>query len=121
MSYLIALYVYYHGNNLAAFGFIKGEDPNTKPNQGLYRSREQLEEILPREVVDGIKREEEFKKLNDYESILAKAIMESQNDTRKIMSSQNTKMNNPYFGNRDLYNDDDGVIDLSFFDSLNGF
>ena len=121
MSYLIALYVYYHGNNLSAFGFVKGEDPNTKPNQGLHRTREQLEELLPKEVVDGIQREEEFKKINDYESILAKAIMESQNETRKIMNSKNIKMDNSYFGDRDIYDDDDSSIDLSFFDSLNGF
>ena len=26
MSYLIGLYVYYHGNNLAMFGFVKGSE-----------------------------------------------------------------------------------------------
>lgn len=121
MSYLIALYVYYHGNNLGAFGFVKGEDPNAKPNQGFHYTKEQLEDLLPREVAEAMQKEEEFKKLNDYESILAKAIMESQTDSRKMMNSNTLHMENPYYGERDLYGDDDGVIDLNFFDSLNGF
>ena len=119
MSYLISLYVYYHGNNLAAFGFIKGQDPNFKPNQGLYRSREELEEVLPRGVVDSIEKEKEFKKLNDYEAILAKAIMESQNETRKILNSSNIHMENDFFEERDVYDDDTSSIPLDFFDSIN--
>lgn len=36
MSYLIALYVYYHGNNLSRYGFVKGELPDEESrNKGL--------------------------------------------------------------------------------------
>ena len=36
MSYLIALYVYYHGNNLHRYGFVKGELPDEEErNRGL--------------------------------------------------------------------------------------
>lgn len=35
MSYLIGLYVYYHGKNLSKFGFVRGLPSETSRNQGL--------------------------------------------------------------------------------------
>ena len=40
MSYLIALYVYYHGNNLAVFGITKGARDEDLNNRGTNRPEE---------------------------------------------------------------------------------
>lgn len=120
MSYLIALYVFYHGNNLELFGFIPGSQEIQNKNQGIARpSDEKLAELLPSNVVSSIKHEEEVQKLMDYESLFREAMVKSQVETSRLMNSSlgfdkgDTQLIPTVDG-------DEGEIDLGFFDSLNG-
>ena len=47
MSYLIALYVYYHGTNLARYGFVRGEKEPQKP---VEKTMEDYYNELPEEL-----------------------------------------------------------------------
>ena len=107
MSYLIAMYVFYHGNNLPIFGFIPGSQKDEKPlNQGMERMPlEELSKVLPEDVAESIVENRKVTKLLDYESILRKAIEESQNETAKLMNSKNLGMNHHhhYFQDHSYY------------------
>lgn len=122
MSYLISLYVYYHGNNLQLFGFIKGSEEIENPNQGMHRSIYDVQtEILPPDVVEAIKIQEDSEK-ETYEDILLKAIQRSQMES--AMMNKASLVHNNVFENTPseiLDNNDTDDIPLSFFDELNGF
>ena len=128
MSYLIGMYVWYHGNNLPRFGFIKGSQEIANQNQGLLRPSINIDAILPPEEVIAMRNKEEAKselanELN-YDEVLRKAIMESQ---RREIELHNKKLvYNSVLDNtsgdvlmNSSYNDDSLPLDL--FDELNGF
>ena len=123
MSYLIALYIYYHGNNLMAFGFYRtNEYEGSELNMGL--NRPDLKEILPADVVETIERDEELQKLLNYEDDLRNAMKESQIQSRNLSKSKIMRSNNYFDQTPDemiLDADDRGDLDLSIFDQLNGF
>lgn len=121
MSYLICLYVYYHGNNLSAFGYTPGSRDSTGPlNTGLSRSAKDYEGLLPDEIVQSMKQSEKMAAANDYERLLKEAIAESQDYTKQIAnSSLNINIGTSKPEDFDL-NDDTGVIGMDFFDELNG-
>lgn len=122
MSYLIALYVFYHGNNLYMFGFDPASAPAEEKNAGLYRPVEELEELLPREAVVEIAKAEEVRKLLEYEDIFRKAVMESQDATRRLMeSSLNVTKEGTSLRELKSFDDEEGQIPLDLFDELNGF
>lgn len=127
MSFLSALYVYYHGNNLALFGFRKGEKEIENQNQGIDLPIDKVEVDamdLPAEVKQLVK--EEQKKQNntpDYEEMLRKAVFESQKETIKL-SQSSINYNSAYQEMPDDLVDDMtpgnmGSIPLSFFDEIN--
>ena len=126
MSYLIAMYVYYHGNNLAAFGFYKTDlYDGREENSGLNRPN--ISDILPAEIVDKIQKDEEIEKEMDYDRVFREALEESQRSSRRLAQSKVIRSNN-YYDNTpaELINETDdstdyGDIDLGLFDSLNGF
>lgn len=125
MSYLIAMYVYYHGNNLEFFGFRKGSQPIENQNEGMYKSIKEADtELLPKEVVQAFEKEEQLKKENDYEEILRRALAISQQESAKMAQSsimQSDIKTDDY--SDDIYdedNPDNGFeMDLGLFDDLN--
>ena len=120
MSYLIGLYVFYHGNNLPAFGFIPGTIEESEKNTGLHRSREELYELLPKDVAD-VFYEEEITPQVSYEDILRQAIMNNQSANARLMNSS-LNVNSGYTKEETTtFEDGDYDIDLDFFNELNGF
>ena len=122
MSYLIGLYVYYHGNNLQYFGFYKTDIyEGVELNQGI--NRPDLRSILPSEVVDRMEKDKEIEKELNYEQIFRDALHESQEQSKNLAKSKIMKSDN-YFNNTERYileDDDTESLDLGIFDSLNGF
>ena len=121
MSYLIALYVFYHGNNLEAFGFAPGSKDIENKNQGMnHRTDEELSEYLHSNVVSQIRHERGVEKLLDYESVFREAMAKSQQETYALMNSS-LGFESTNKSEMTTLIDDDGEIDLNFFDGLNGF
>ena len=121
MSYLIALYVFYHGNNLAAFGYVPGEEIIGERNRGLHSySEQELKEVLPSDLVDAIQEQEKHRKIMDYESLLRHALEESQTDSMALLKSGLNITNDNYDVKNDVVSyDDDYTIPLNMFDSWN--
>lgn len=122
MSYLIGLYVFYHGNNLQMFGVEPGRyEGDDQRNQGLHvYDEEDLRSILPEEVVEGFRREEEVKQVLNYEDILRDAVASAQKDTARLMKSRTVSVTSEISPLTE-FDDDDGSIDLDLFNSLNNF
>lgn len=91
MSYLIAMYVYYHGNNLMLFGVDKGKALSEQVKNDIFRNDVQRSvetTDLPEEIKNIFRRQEEKKRnTENYEEILRKAIMESQQETIRLEQS----------------------------------
>lgn len=91
MSYLIAMYVYYHGNNLMLFGFNKADALAQQVDNNIFRNdvHRNIEMTNLPENVKNIFRKQEEKKRNteNYEEILRRAIMESQQETIRMEQS----------------------------------
>lgn len=121
MSYLIGMYVYYHGNNLPAFGIIKGLKDEDIKNEGLKRSDEIDPSLVNPALIREVKKQEEFEKQSSYNDILRKAIQQSQKESLEMQESGLS--NNELYNNTPdtIINDfEEGQIDLDFFDTLNG-
>lgn len=124
MSYLIGMYVWYHGNNLPAFGIVKGAKDIDNQNQGLKRSVEDIENsgILPDETIQAMKRQEKVRKENDYAEIMRQALIKSQRESlelhRKGLVENATLDKSQDVQLEEIY--DDRNIDMSFFDEMNG-
>ena len=110
MSYLMGLYVYYHGNNLPLFGFIKGskdiENQNTKGtlNADDFRYIEpELYDIINGGSQDDI----------EYNEILKHAIAESQQHSRELAQSSLSKVNNIYSRTPDDVIDDGFLVNTN--------
>lgn len=121
MSYLIAMYVYYHGDNLATFGLKKGDTEIENQNMGLDKEDIiDISSIVPKDVVDALKRQEENKQELDYESIYAQAMEDARRETNKlakaglVTSTTNTTEEEDYYD----FNDDES-IPLDFIVDLN--
>ena len=122
MSYLICLYVYYHGNNLGAFGFDPGKMPMENLHNGLNRdSALEFEGLLPDSVIETmVESEKQAASVNNYEDIFRQALLESQNSTRRLLaSSLNVRSG---FSSIDDFDpsEEDNVIGMDFIDELNG-
>lgn len=120
MSYLIAMYVYYHGDNLAAFGLHKGDSEILNQNMGLDREDVPISSVVPKEIVEALQRQEENKSELNYEEIYAQAMEEARRDTNRlskaglITSGVNNTDEETYMD----YNDDEN-IPLDFIVDLN--
>lgn len=123
MSYLIALYVYYHGNNLPVFGIIKGEKAEDVKNEGMKRPEEIDTSLVDPALVESVKKQEIQKSMPSFEELMRKAMAESLKDTYKLQQAgeiENTIFDSTPDIVMDQY-EDSGEIDLDFFDTLNGF
>lgn len=125
MSYLIAMYVYYHGNNLTFFGFTKGSQEIENQNQGLDYTYADLKNshVLPERIIEVAQQQEQVKKENDYEDIYRKAVLSAQRDSMYLQTKGLIKNTVMEATPDQLLEDtlDDGEIDMGFFDELNGF
>lgn len=124
MSYLIALYVYYHGNNLGYFGFYRTDVyDGVEENSGII-TKERIRDILPQEYVQIIEDEEMFDKVLNYEDSIREDIIKSQYNSLRQSRSKHFETNNVYDNTSDGVIDDYSNtedIDLSLFNDLNGF
>lgn len=124
MSYLIGMYVWYHGNNLSMWGIVKGAKEIENQNQGLHRSVEDIENmgILPADTIEAMKKQEKVRKENDYEQIMREALIKAQRQSLELHKkglvenptldrSQEVQLEEIYGNNN---------IDMSFFDEMNG-
>ena len=124
LSYLIALYVYYHGNNLVAFGIVKGLKDEDITNKGLKRADEINPALVDQALINQVKKQEEYERQKSYEEIMREAIKNSQKESYILYQTGMSKsdvFNNTPDSMIDTNGNDDGSIDLSFFNNLNGF
>lgn len=122
MSYLIGLYVYYHGNNLGAFGFYKTDEyEGSEPNTGLVRP--DISEILPQTVIQYIEKEKAVQEEMNYEELYRRSVMESQRSSYNLSKSKVMKSNNYIDATPEeiVYDVEEDDFDMSLFDQLNGF
>lgn len=120
MSYLIALYVYTHGNNLPLFGLIPGEKAKEERNQGMKVSKQHLEDLLPEDVAEAVYKQQQNESKPKYEDILRKAIMQTQKENaRLINSSIGIDMGRNVSDGEFVPDVEDYHMDLGIFDDLN--
>lgn len=125
MSYLIAMYVRYHGNNLELFNVKIGATDEELNNSGLKRPEEIDTNLVDKSLVDAaIKEEKLFARQNEYEKMMQEAIYKSQAETYKL--SKKGLIENTIYDNTADFVADDYMDDTSFdslfgsFGSLNG-
>ena len=122
MSYLIALYVYYHGNNLISFGIIKGMRSDEPQNKGLKHSEEIDPTLVNPELIKSVQQQEEYERQSTYDEIMRNAIKESQRQSFNMyhagVSKSDVFENTP---DAIIEDENDSNIDLDFFNTLNGF
>lgn len=126
MSYLIALYVYYHGNNLATFGFYRTDlYDGVEENIGLNRPN--LRDLVPEDIAEVLEQEERQEREQSYEDIFREAMSKAQEESYNLSKSRVMHSDN-YFDQTqkgivsdDFYDGNNDDMDLSLFDSLNGF
>ena len=118
MSYLIALYVYYHGDNLAAFGIEKGARDEELNNSGLKRPEEIDPSLVDPSLIEYAKSQEKFEQeRTKFERDMRKAERESQRETFKLHNAgliQNDIFDATPESVIDDY-EETGEIDLSLF------
>ena len=122
MSYLMALYVYYHGNNLIAFGIVKGMRSTDPQNKGLKRSEDIDPTLVSPDLIKAVQQQEEIERQTSYEEIMRNAIKESQRQSFNLydagISKSDVFVNTP---DAIIEENPDADIDLNFFNELNGF
>lgn len=124
MSYLIGMYVWYHGNNLSMWGIVKGAKEIENQNQGLHRSVEDIEnmDILPADTIAAMKKQEKVRKENDYETIMREALIKAQRESlelhKKGLVENETLDRSQEVQLEEIYGNNS--IDMSFFDEMNG-
>lgn len=115
-SYLMCLYVYYHGKNLARFGFIPGELPaDDERNKGLSYEDviQELDTDTQRFFADQLFDNNE----HTYQEMMKRERSQSvseMNQLNRILNPTTKVINQDEFGNEDLYD-----MDLGLFDELN--
>nr|DAR90479.1 MAG TPA: hypothetical protein [Caudoviricetes sp.]DAX59844.1 MAG TPA: hypothetical protein [Caudoviricetes sp.] len=122
MSYLIALYVYYHGNNLLTFGISKAARDEDLDNSGLYVPEPETFNLVDKVLVDELKERQEKEKMSEdilnWDNLMAEAIKKAQQDTYKL--HQNKLIDNSIISDSDIVDDDSYEIPLDFFRDING-
>ena len=122
MSYLMALYVYYHGNNLIAFGIVKGMKATEPQNRGMKRAEDIDPTLVSPELIQEVQKREEYERQSSFEEIMRNAIKESQRESFNMyqagISKSDVFVNTP---DAIIEENPDGDIDLNFFNELNGF
>jgi hypothetical protein len=125
MSYLIGLYVYYHGDNLETFGLYKGEVIENANNDGLHRPDDAYTKNISTEAARDI-HDTMMKEANKdmYAEELRKAIAQSQKES--MMLYKKNLIDSELYDNTADYmidgsDENMGSIDLDLFNTLNNF
>lgn len=125
MSYLIALYVYYHGNNLSVFGINKGAMDMSQLNKGLKRANEINPDLVSPELINAAKEQEQkeniTREVTQWDTMMRDAILKAQKETFKLYKSEsleNTVFDATPEASIDSY-EEDGSIPLDFFTEIN--
>jgi hypothetical protein len=85
MSYLITLYVYYHGNNLEQFGIYRGSIDDELNNKGLKQPEDIDPKYVKQELIDAaIKEKENEIKTNQYYEMYKNALSNAQKETYEL-------------------------------------
>lgn len=125
MSYLIAMYVFYHGNNLQAFGVVKGSQGIVSKNDGLKTYDDlKYSGILPESDLMIIKEQEKVRQENNFEELMRSALMQSQRHSMELYQRglvNNKTLSDTQDGMLDELYDDRESIPMDFFDEINGF
>ena len=127
MSYLIALYVYYHGNNLSIFGINKAARDEDLNNSGIRHASEFDANLIDRDLIESIqdreKKEQEADMILNYNEMMKEAQRQAQIDSYNLhkagVAQSDVLSNTP-----DVVFDDvseSGEIPLDFFSALNNF
>ena len=125
MSYLIALYVYYHGNNLAVFGITKGAREEDLNNRGTKRPEEINPDLVSQDLINAAieieEKENQTREVTEWETMMKSAIQQSQKQSYQMYQSGN--VSNSVFDKSvdamvESY-EEDGSIPLDFFSSIN--
>ena len=124
MSYLMCLYIYYHGNNLPLFGIIKGAKDSDLTNDGTKRPEEIDPTLVDPRIIAEVKHQEDLKHEMNFEDIMKQAMKEAQKETYKL--HQHKQIENTVFDSTpdvvlDDYEFQQGTVDLTLFDELNNF
>ena len=124
MSYLIAMYVYYYGNNLEAFGFSKGDILyQDELNQGMIRPEDIDLSSVPESVVEFVEADIRKNSAPSYEEIYRQTLLREQQKEAILHKKglvQNATLDNTVQNTNDYLEFEDNH-DMSFLDELNGF
>lgn len=118
LAFLMCLYVYYHGNNLQRFGFVRGQIPgDDERNKGL--TYDETINQFDNETYEYFKDTGGQYELNEYDKKIAQEIEKARKESIRL-----NKLINPINivepindDNDDEY--DNGSLDLNIFDELN--
>lgn len=119
MSYLIGLYVYYHGNNLEYFGIDKGHMEEEELNQGLRHPDEIDPQLVAPELIEEVKKNET--KYFNYESIMRDVARKAQAEAfrrQKKLGVSGTEFENSSSEVIEDY-ENSAQLDMRLFDDLN--
>jgi NADP-dependent 3-hydroxy acid dehydrogenase YdfG len=122
----MAMYVYYHGNNLAVFGITPGmHEEVSEKNKGLIRPEEVDPRLVDNSIIEAVKeqrqKEAEADKVTNWEDIMKDAILQAQQETFKMHQGgqiQNTIFDTTPDAIIDDY-EESGSIPLDFFSEIN--
>lgn len=121
MSYLIGMYVYYHGNNLEAFGFSKEDSIYQEElNTGIYRPEEVDLSSVPDSVAAFVEEDAKRGKEMSYEDLYRETILREQ-EKSQLLHKKGLVHNETYENtivNTDSYDIFENQ-DLGFLDELN--
>ncbi len=123
MSYLIAMYVYYNGNNLAAFGYIKGQTI-IEESRPAMTFRDLDPGVLPDDVIRAMEEQEATRIENDYASIYKNAVAQAQHESMALYKHglvRNSTLNHSRDDQIESIGYDLSDGDLELFDELNSF
>lgn len=127
MSMLIALYVYYQGNNLEVFGFSRGDELyHMEENQGLERPEEIDTSSMSEEVRGFVEQKVRESQNPTYEQMFRETLMREQKRTMQLAKKgliNSDLMDRTPNHTENYYDDDNGDYssDLAIFDELNDF
>ena len=118
MSYLIALYVYYHGNNLSLFGITKGARDEDLRNEGLKRPDEIDPTLVDPTLINAVKRQQQQEReMYRFRDEMIRATRESQEQSYRLHKAGLVQKDQFEFMDEDRMDDYEGIgeVDLNIF------
>ena len=118
MSYLIGLYVYYHGDNIAMFGINRYQEDIGPENRGLKRPDEIDPTLVDPKLIAAVqKQEEQQRQLTMFENIYRDTMEKSQQESLRLHKA-GLIQGDVYANSPDEVIDDEytGEVPLDIFD-----